>query len=250
MLWLWYSPKSRPAKKAALNSVVANCEMPPPTSSVNTPSSMTRRVHEPLLRGAPADDVVDRERLARLDDMPRSEVGDAVDVGHPRLAAVGRGEGRDTARLIPSFSASSTVMWGRRSAAAAVGGVVASAVQRLLDEAAASAEQHAVPRLARQMTGRCRHHVERRLDRGRARLGERLPRSVADSLGFTVGASPSSRAVVVSHDLSCLTGTVACSVPAASPPAACATPARPAPPASVHRPTGSGGTRRRGHLAR
>ena len=44
----WYSTKSKPPKNAALNMVVANCEMPPPKFSANTPSSMTWAVTNPL----------------------------------------------------------------------------------------------------------------------------------------------------------------------------------------------------------
>ena len=40
--------KSRPAKKAALNSVVAYCEMPPPTESTNTPSRIIPAGTNPL----------------------------------------------------------------------------------------------------------------------------------------------------------------------------------------------------------
>src|SRR5439155_16323449 len=54
-----------------------------------------RRGHEALGRGALADRGVDGERGAGRDDVAPKDVGDAVNVAHPRLAAlVVRGERR------------------------------------------------------------------------------------------------------------------------------------------------------------
>ncbi len=48
--WLWYSLKSRPPKKAALNRVVAYCETPPPMASSSTPRLMKPPGAKPLAR--------------------------------------------------------------------------------------------------------------------------------------------------------------------------------------------------------